>query len=49
MLSSFFVGYLLCMFIAGVIATRVGGKRVAGGAVIVWSMFTFLTPVAASI
>jgi ACS family sodium-dependent inorganic phosphate cotransporter len=43
-LSSFFVGYMLCMFIAGVIATRFGGKRVAGGAVIIWSFFTFLTP-----
>jgi ACS family sodium-dependent inorganic phosphate cotransporter len=48
-LSSFFVGYMLCMFIAGVIATRFGGKRVAGGAVIIWSFFTFLTPAAASI
>jgi ACS family sodium-dependent inorganic phosphate cotransporter len=46
-LSSFFVGYMLCMFIAGVIATRVGGKRVAGVAVLVWSGFTLLTPLAA--
>jgi MFS family permease len=48
-LSSFFVGYMLCMFIAGVIATRVGGKRVAGVAVLVWSGFTLLTPLAAGI
>jgi ACS family sodium-dependent inorganic phosphate cotransporter len=48
-LSSFFVGYFLCMFIAGVVATRVGGKNVAGGAVLAWSVFTLLTPVAAII
>jgi ACS family sodium-dependent inorganic phosphate cotransporter len=48
-LSSFFVGYMSCMFIAGVIATRIGGKRVAGVAVIIWSFFTLLTPLAASI
>lgn len=48
-LSAFFVGYMLCMFIAGVIATRFGGKRIAGGAVIIWSMFTLLTPLAASL
>jgi ACS family sodium-dependent inorganic phosphate cotransporter len=48
-LSSFFFGYMLCMFIAGVIATRFGGKRVAGGAVIIWSLFTLLTPLAANL
>lgn len=48
-LSSFFIGYMLCMFIAGVIATRFGGKRVSGGAVLIWSLFTLLTPLAAVI
>ena len=46
-LSSFFVGYMLCMFVAGVVATRFGGKRVAGCAVLLWSLFTLLTPLAA--
>jgi len=46
-LSAFFVGYMLCMFAAGVIATRYGGKRVAGSAVLIWSCFTLLTPLAA--
>jgi MFS family permease len=45
-LSAFFVGCMLCMFIAGLLATRFGGKRVAGGAVLVWSIFTLLTPLA---
>src|SRR5476651_1552241 len=48
-LSAFFVGYMLCMFIAGLLAARFGGKRVAGGAVLVWSIFTLLTPLAATI
>src|ERR1700676_2323637 len=48
-LSAFFVGYMLCMFIAGLLATRFGGKRVAGGAVLVLSIFTLLTPLAATI
>ena len=48
-LSAFFVGYMLCMFIAGLLATRFGGKRVVGGAVLVWSIFTLLTPLAATI
>jgi len=48
-LSAFFVGYTLSMFIAGLIATRFGGKRVAGAAVIIWSCFTLLTPLAATL
>jgi ACS family sodium-dependent inorganic phosphate cotransporter len=48
-LSAFFVGYMLCMFIAGLLAARLGGKRVAAGAVLVWSVFTLLTPLAAAI
>jgi MFS transporter, ACS family, solute carrier family 17 (sodium-dependent inorganic phosphate cotransporter), other len=48
-LSAFFVGYFACMFIAGVIATCYGGKQVAGGAVLIWSFFTLLTPLAASL
>jgi ACS family sodium-dependent inorganic phosphate cotransporter len=46
-LASFFVGYLLCMFVAGVLSTRLGGHRVLGWSVLVWSVFTLLTPPAA--
>jgi ACS family sodium-dependent inorganic phosphate cotransporter len=46
-LSSFFVGYMLCMFIAGMIATRFGGKTVASYSVLIWSLFTLITPLAA--
>jgi ACS family sodium-dependent inorganic phosphate cotransporter len=48
-LSAFFVGYVMSMFIAGLLATRFGGKRVAGAAVIIWSCFTLLTPLAAAL
>ncbi|HEY1615502.1 MAG TPA: MFS transporter [Rhizomicrobium sp.] len=48
-LSAFFVGYVMSMFLAGLIATRFGGRRVAGVAVIIWSCFTLLTPLAAGI
>jgi ACS family sodium-dependent inorganic phosphate cotransporter len=47
-LSAFFVGYMLCMFVAGMLATRFGGKRVAAVSVLVWSVFTLLTPLAAA-
>jgi MFS family permease len=46
-LSSFFVGYLLMMVAAGVLAHRYGGKVVLGVAVVWWSLFTALTPPAA--
>ena len=48
-LSAFFIGYMACMFIAGLFATLFGGKRVAIVAVITWSMFTLLTPLAANV
>ena len=48
-LSSFFVGYMLFMFASGWLANRFGGKRVLGFAVLAWSVFTLLTPLAASI
>jgi ACS family sodium-dependent inorganic phosphate cotransporter len=47
-LSAFFVGYLSFMFVAGLLATRYGGKRVLGYSVVAWSAFTLLTPLAAS-
>lgn len=48
-LSSFFVGYLLFMVASGALAARYGGKRVLALAVVWWSAFTLLTPLAASI
>ena len=48
-LSSFFIGYLLFMLASGWLATRYGGKRVLGFAVLAWSVFTLLTPPAASL
>jgi ACS family sodium-dependent inorganic phosphate cotransporter len=48
-LSAFFVGYFLFMFVAGLLATRFGGKRVLGYSVAVWSIFTLLTPLAATL
>ena len=46
-LSAFFLGYLLFMFLGGVLATRIGGRIVLGCAVLAWSLFTLLTPPAA--
>ena len=43
-LAAFFVGYLLFMFVAGLLANRFGGKRVIGYSVLAWSIFTLLTP-----
>lgn len=48
-LSSFFVGYMLFMVASGWLAMRFGGKRVLAIAVVWWSAFTLLTPLAASI
>lgn len=46
-LSSFFIGYLLTQIIGGRLADRFGGKLVLGIAVLIWSVFTFITPFAA--
>jgi MFS transporter, ACS family, solute carrier family 17 (sodium-dependent inorganic phosphate cotransporter), other len=48
-LSSFFIGYMSLMFASGWLATRYGGKRVLGLAVIAWSACTLLTPPAAAV
>jgi|TARA_B110000305_G_scaffold234488_1_gene292611 MFS family permease len=48
-LSSFFVGYLLLQIVGGRLADRFGGKLVLGVGVLAWSLFTILTPPAASI
>ncbi len=48
-LSSFFVGYLLLQIVGGRLADRFGGKAVLGAGVLLWSLFTILTPPAAFI
>ena len=48
-LSSFFIGYMAAMVPAGWLANRIGGKLLLGLALIGWSAFTFLTPLAAGI
>jgi len=46
-LSSFFIGYLLLQIVGGRLADRFGGKVVLGAGVLLWSLFTILTPPAA--
>jgi ACS family sodium-dependent inorganic phosphate cotransporter len=46
-LSSFFFGYLLLQIVGGRMADRFGGKIVLGIGVLLWSLFTVLTPPAA--
>jgi MFS transporter, ACS family, solute carrier family 17 (sodium-dependent inorganic phosphate cotransporter), other len=48
-LSSFFVGYMLFMYVSGALARRYGGRNVLGLAVVAWSVFTLLTPPAAAV
>jgi ACS family sodium-dependent inorganic phosphate cotransporter len=48
-LSAFFFGYMFFMPASGWLANRLGGRRVLGYAVLWWSLWTILTPVAAAI
>ena len=48
-LSSFFMGYLIMQLLGGILANRYGGRNVFLIAVLLWSLFTILTPLAASI
>src|SRR4029450_9180462 len=48
-LSSFFVGYLLTQIAGGWLADNFGGKVVLAGGVLLWSLFTMLTPPAAAL
>jgi ACS family sodium-dependent inorganic phosphate cotransporter len=48
-LSSFFIGYMGAMIPTGWLANRFGGRLLMGVALIGWSIFTVLTPVAATI
>jgi len=46
-LSTFFLGYLLMQTLGGIISNRYGGRNVFLIAVLLWSVFTILTPAAA--
>lgn len=48
-LSSFYLGYMLFQVPSGWLASRIGGKLILGAAVVWWSLFTMLTPIAAMI
>ncbi len=48
-LSSFFLGYMLFQAPSGWLANRYGGKLLLGTAVVWWSVFTMLTPIAAAV
>lgn len=46
-LSSFFMGYLITQVLGGFVAHRFGGRNTFLLAVVLWSLFTVLTPAAA--
>ena len=46
-LSSFFIGYLVMQILGGLLANRFGGRNVMLLAMLLWSAFTVLTPIAA--
>lgn len=46
-LSSFYIGYLLMQIGGGKMADKLGGKIVLGLGVLIWSLFTIITPLAA--
>jgi len=48
-LSSFFIGYMAAMLPTGWLANRIGGRLLMGAALVGWSAFTVLTPIAAGI
>ena len=48
-MSSFFLGYLITMIFGGWLADRFGGKKVLAVGVLLWSLFTMVTPPAASV
>ena len=47
-MAAFFLGYLTLQIPAGMLADRFGGKWVLGLGVLLWSVFTLLTPPAAA-
>lgn len=45
--SSFFIGYLITQILGGIVSNRFGGRNTFMVAVLLWSLFTVLTPAAA--
>ncbi len=43
-LGTFYAGYMISMTVGGYFADKYGGKKVLGYALIIWSLFTILTP-----
>ena len=43
-LSSFYVGYMITMIVGGYLADKYGGKKVLSYGLIIWSIFTIITP-----
>lgn len=48
-LSSFFIGYLVMQIVGGLLSNRFGAYLIFSIAVMLWSLFTLITPLAASI
>lgn len=48
-LSSFFIGYMLGQIPAGWLSNRVGGRLTLGVSLLLWSVFTAVTPIAAMV
>ena len=46
-MSSFFIGYMLGQIPSGWMANRLGGRWTLGAALLLWSFFTLITPIAA--
>jgi len=46
-LSSFYIGYIVVMILGGRLADRFGGALILGAGVLLWSLFTLVTPGAA--
>ena len=45
-LGSFYIGYMITQIYGGLLSDRIGAKIVLGTGLIVWSLFTLVTPVA---
>jgi ACS family sodium-dependent inorganic phosphate cotransporter len=46
--SAFFIGYTVTNLLGGYLASSIGAKQVLGWGVVLWSVFTITTPLAAS-
>ena len=45
-LGSFYIGYMITQIYGGLLSDRIGAKIVLGTGLVVWSLFTLVTPVA---